>query len=127
MFSHVVVGSNDLEVSKSFYDALFEVLGASSLPSDTGKRLIYQKDQMLFLVTQPIDGEKATCANGGTVGFALSSPDQVVKWQEAGIAHGGTAIEDPAGIRVVMGMRLFLAYLRDPDGNKLCAFHKMAD
>lgn len=125
MFSHVVVGSNDLDASKVFYDAIFEVIGAKNLPSDTGKRLIYQKDQTFFMITRPINGEEATYANGGTIGFAFSSPDAVKKWHEVGVAHGGTAIENPPGEREVMGMTLFLAYLRDPDGNKLCAFHRV--
>lgn len=125
MFSHVVVGSNDLKISKPFYDAIFGVLGGENLPSDTGKRLIYKKEKALFLVSLPIDGQKATSANGGTIGFSLPSPEAVIEWQEAGVAHGGKAIEDPPGQRRVMGMPLFLAYLRDPDGNKLCAFHQI--
>ncbi|WP_282802793.1 VOC family protein [Bombella apis] len=123
--SHVVVGSNDLEKAKAFYDALFGVMGADFCPQDNPDRIVYQKDEQIFIITRPINGEAATAANGGTVGLGLSSPEDVRRWHEAGIRAGGTAVENPPGERVVMGMKLYLAYLRDPDGNKLCAFHKM--
>ncbi|MBE1723235.1 VOC family protein [Parasaccharibacter sp. TMW2.1882] len=123
--SHIVVGSNDLEKAKAFYDALFGVMGADFCPQDNPDRIVYQKDGQIFIITRPINGEAATAANGGTVGLGLSSPEDVRRWHEAGIRAGGTAVENPPGERVVMGMKLYLAYLRDPDGNKLCAFHKM--
>lgn len=123
--SHIVVGSNDLEKAKAFYDALFGVMGADFCPQDNPERIVYQKDGQIFIITRPINGEAATAANGGTVGLGLSSPEDVRRWHEAGIRAGGTAVENPPGERVVMGMKLYLAYLRDPDGNKLCAFHKM--
>ncbi|MUH02671.1 VOC family protein [Bombella sp. ESL0387] len=123
--SHIVVGSNDLEKAKAFYDALFGVMGADFCPQDNPDRIVYQKDGQIFIITRPINGGAATAANGGTVGLGLSSPEDVRRWHEAGIRAGGTAVENPPGERVVMGMKLYLAYLRDPDGNKLCAFHKM--
>ncbi|WP_282800102.1 VOC family protein [Bombella apis] len=123
--SHIVVGSNDLEKAKAFYDALFGVMGADFCPQDNPDRIVYQKDGQIFIITRPINGEAATAANGGTVGLGLSSPEDVRRWHEAGIRAGGTAVENPPGERVVMGMKLYLAYLRDPDGNKLCAFNKM--
>lgn len=123
--SHIVVGSNDLKKAKTFYDALFDVMGAEFYPQDNPDRVVYQKDGQIFIVTRPINGEAATAANGGTVGLALPSAEAVRKWHEAGIAAGGQSIENPPGERTVMGMALYLAYLRDPDGNKLCAFHKL--
>jgi catechol 2,3-dioxygenase-like lactoylglutathione lyase family enzyme len=77
-----------------------------------------------FAITTPIDGKPATCANGGTVGFAAASPEQVDAWHAAGVAAGGTSIEDPPGLREG-AMRLYLAYLRDPSGNKVCALYRM--
>ncbi|HDS0951433.1 TPA: VOC family protein [Stenotrophomonas maltophilia] len=125
MFSHVTVGSNDLAASRRFYDALFAALGGRPGMTDEDGKLVYIKDGRMFIVTPPIDGQPACHANGGTIGFALENPQVVHAWQEAGMAHGGSAIEDPAGVRHKAGRQLYLAYLRDPDGNKLCAVHVM--
>jgi catechol 2,3-dioxygenase-like lactoylglutathione lyase family enzyme len=124
MFSHVMIGSNDIARSKKFYDALFGAIGGKPGTEDAKGRLIYSHNGALFLVTKPIDGKPATAANGGTIGFAVTGPEQANAWHKAGVAAGGTAIEDPPGVREG-GMRLYLAYLRDPDGNKLCALHRM--
>ena len=122
MFSHMMVGSNDIARSKTFYDALFAAIGGPAAIQDAKGRLIYRHNGGAFLVTPPIDGKPATHANGGTIGFAMASPEQADAWHAAGVAHGGTAIEDPPGVR---GGTMYLAYLRDPDGNKLCALHRM--
>jgi catechol 2,3-dioxygenase-like lactoylglutathione lyase family enzyme len=125
MFSHVMVGSNDLERSRSFYDAVFGALGAKPGRSDPKGRLSYMHNGAAFMVSKPIDGQDACFANGGTIGFAMDSPEQVHAWHEAGVAAGGTAIEDAPGVRQGSFGPLYLAYLRDPDGNKLCALHRM--
>ncbi len=122
MFSHMMVGSNDIARSKIFYDALFAAIGGPAAIQDPKGRLIYRHNGGAFLVTAPIDGKPATHANGGTIGFAMASPEQADAWYQAGVAHGGTAIEDAPGVR---GGTMYLAYLRDPDGNKLCALHRM--
>jgi catechol 2,3-dioxygenase-like lactoylglutathione lyase family enzyme len=123
MYSHMMVGSNDLERSKHFYDALFEKEGRQ----DDKGRLSYGRKGSVFMVTSPIDGQPATAANGGTIGFACDSPEEVDAWQQRGIAAGGTAIEDPPGIRSNAFGSLYLAYLRDPDGNKLCGLHRVSE
>ena len=125
MYSHMMVGSNDIDRSKKFYDAIFTAIGGKEARVDPKGRLAYAKDNAVFLVTPPIDGEPATHGNGSTIGFAVTGPEQAKAWHEAGIASGGTAIEDPPGVRSGMGMNLYLAYLRDPDGNKLCALHRL--
>lgn len=125
MFSHVMVGSNDLARSKAFYDALLAALGGKPGAQDPRGRLVYVHNGGRFLVTTPIDGQAASHANGGTIGFAAASPAAVDAWHEAGTANGGTAIEDAPGVREGASGRLYLAYLRDPDGNKLCALHRM--
>jgi len=129
MFSHVMVGSNDIERSKRFYDAVLSVLGAGEPlrnQNGTGQvRLFYRHDGGTFCVSEPIDGESASFANGGTIGFKCNSPEQVQQFHDTAIAHGGRSIEDPPGLRE--GSRLgamHLAYVRDPDGNKLCALHR---
>jgi len=115
-----MVGSNDLERAKSFYDALF---GKPGRRDDKG-RLAYGRKGSVFMVSKPIDGEAATRGNGSTIGFAMDDPQQVDAWHQRGIEAGGTAIEDPPGWRENAFGRLYLAYLRDPDGNKLCALHR---
>ena len=125
MFSHVMVGSNDIDASKKFYDALFAATGGKEGRVDPKGRLSYAKDGGIFMVTPPIDGQPATHGNGSTIGFAVDGPEAAHKWQEAGVAAGGTAIEDPPGVRSGAGMNLYLAYLRDPSGNKLCALHRL--
>ncbi|NTS63602.1 VOC family protein [Sphingomonas sp. HHU CXW] len=125
MFSHMMVGSNDLDRAKKFYDHLFASIGGKPGFQDPKGRLIYSHNGSLFLVTKPIDGEAATHGNGSTIGFAVNGPEQADAWHKAGVEAGGTAIEDAPGVRSGSGMSLYLAYLRDPDGNKLCALHRM--
>jgi catechol 2,3-dioxygenase-like lactoylglutathione lyase family enzyme len=124
MFSHIMIGANDLDRAKSFYDTLLGALGVPPAMVD-GHRIFYMTPTGIFSVSKPIDGEPATPANGGTIGFACKSPDEVEAWHAAGLAAGGTAIEDPPGVREGRAGKLYLAYLRDPDGNKLCALHRM--
>jgi catechol 2,3-dioxygenase-like lactoylglutathione lyase family enzyme len=120
MFSHIMVGSNDVERSKRFYDTLF---GKEAHQDDKG-RLAYRNKGAVFMVTRPIDGKEACHANGGTVGFNFDSPEEVDEWHRRGIEAGGTSIEDPPGYREGGFGKLYLAYLRDPDGNKLCGLHR---
>ena len=126
MFSHMMVGSNDIERSRKFYDALFAAVGGKPAITDPKGRLIYLHNGSMFMVTSPIDGEPATHGNGSTVGFALDSGEQIDAWHAAGVANGGTAIEEDPGIREGNGMKLYLAYLRDPDGNKICLAYRPA-
>ena len=125
MFSHVMVGSNDIARSRKFYDALFGAMGGKPAVEDAKGRLVYMHNGAVFLVSKPIDGKTATHANGGTIGFAVTGPQQAVAWHDAGVANGGKSIEDPPGVRQGSAGELYLAYLRDPDGNKLCALHRM--
>lgn len=125
MYSHIMVGSNDIARSKTFYDAVFAALGAKPALTDDKGRLIYMHNGGMFMVTTPIDGQPATFGNGSTIGFACSSPEQADAWHAAGVANGGTTCEDPPGMREGGFGKLYLAYLRDPDGNKLCGLHRM--
>jgi len=124
MFSHVMIGTNDLEKAKSFYDALLGTLGVQPGRLDR-YRIFYRTKTGTFSVTKPIDGKAATAANGGTIGFAASSTEQADAFHAAGIAHGGKTCEEPPGVREGGGVKLYIAYLRDPDGNKLCALHRV--
>jgi len=125
MFSHVMLGTNDIERSKRFYDAVLGVLGAGEPIRNLAKtgqaRLFYRHDGGTFSVSEPINGEAATFANGSTIGFKCDSPGQVSRFHDVALAHGGTSIENPPGLRENQMGPLYLAYVRDPDGNKLCA------
>jgi catechol 2,3-dioxygenase-like lactoylglutathione lyase family enzyme len=125
MFTHMTVGTNDMARSKAFYDALFGAVGGKPGFPDEKGRTVYVHDGAFLIVTAPIDGAPATPANGGTIGFAMASPEEADAWHAAGAAAGGTPIEDAPGVREGTTGKLYLAYLRDPDGNKLCALHRM--
>ena len=129
MLNHVMVGSNDIERSKHFYDAVLGVLGAGEPmrnKADSGHtRLFYRHNGSTFCISEPINDEPATFANGSTVAFKCDSPEQVRKFHETAVAHGGTSIEEAPGLRVSSSGPVHLAYVRDPDGNKLCAIHRI--
>ncbi|QQR38747.1 VOC family protein [Devosia rhizoryzae] len=118
MFTHVMIGSNDLDKAKRFYDATFVALGGRPGEVDAGGRLVYAHDGSRLMVTKPIDGKPATHANGGTIGILAPSPEHVQAWHDAGVANGGTSVETPPHERP---NGAFVAYMRDPDGNKLSA------
>lgn len=128
MFSHIMVGSSDIERSKRFYDAVLGVLGAGEPLRNQAKtghtRLFYRHDGQTFGISEPINGESATTANGGTIGFKCDSPEQVHAFHDTALAHGGVSIENPPGLREGQMGALYLAYVRDPDGNKLCALYR---
>jgi catechol 2,3-dioxygenase-like lactoylglutathione lyase family enzyme len=124
MFSHVMIGTNDLNRAKAFYDATLGALGVSPGFVDR-HRIFWRAPTGMFSVTLPIDGKPATAANGGTIGFAAASPEQADAWHAAGLAHGGSTCEDPPGVREGAAGKLYIAYLRDPDGNKICALHRL--
>ncbi len=123
MFSHIMVGVNDLEASKTFYDALLGTLGIK--PGFANKnRYFYRGATGTFAISTPINGESACHGNGSTIGFAAASPEQVDTFHATGLAQGGVTCEDPPGYREGPGGKLYLAYLRDRDGNKLCAMFR---
>jgi catechol 2,3-dioxygenase-like lactoylglutathione lyase family enzyme len=125
MFSHIMVGTNDMDASKAFYDAVLGALGYEPGTIDDKGRCFYFTATGIFSISIPIDGEPATAGNGSTVGFAVDSPEAADAWHAAGLASGGTTLEDPPGIREGALGQLYLAYLRDPSGNKICALHRV--
>jgi catechol 2,3-dioxygenase-like lactoylglutathione lyase family enzyme len=128
MFSHVMIGTNDIERSRRFYDAVLGVLGAGepvrNIAASGHTRLFYRHEGSTFCLTEPINGQEATVANGGTIGFRCNSPEQVKAFHDVAVAHGGQSIEDPPGLRAGSMGAMHLAYVRDPDGHKLCALHR---
>jgi catechol 2,3-dioxygenase-like lactoylglutathione lyase family enzyme len=125
MFSHIMIGTNDVQRAKTFYDAVLGTLGVGPGMINEDRRIFYMSPSGVLAVSKPIDGAPATHANGGTIGFACSSPEQCDAWHAAGLANGGTTCEEPPGVREGDMGKLYLAYMRDPDGNKLCALHRM--
>lgn len=128
MFNHLMIGSNDIERSKRFYDAVLATLGAGepirNVAASGHIRLFYRHAGDTFCLTQPINDEPATVANGFTIGFKCSSPEMVQAFHDTAVAHGGTSIEDPPGLRQGPMGPIHLAYVRDPDGHKLCALYR---
>ena len=129
MFNHIMVGTNDIERSKQFYDAVLGLLGAGepvrNVASSGHVRLFYRHDGNSFCISEPINDEPATIANGATVGFKCNSPEQVQAFHDVAVAHGGQSIEAPPGVRDTATGPICLGYVRDPDGNKLCALYRM--
>ncbi|NUW74456.1 VOC family protein [Vibrio mediterranei] len=121
MYSHVFLGANDIPASKAFYDSTMSVLGYGEGVLDAKGRCMYFSPTGVLGLTTPIDGQLASHGNGMTIGFLATSPEQVDIWHEVGVRNGGIACEDPPGIRDTDERKLYMAYLRDPAGNKISA------
>lgn len=126
MFSHIMVGANDIQESKKFYDAVLGAMGHAPGVIDEKGRCFYFTDSGIFALSVPIDGEPACHGNGSTIGFNAKTPEIADAWHEAGLQNGGHTCEEPPGVREGAIGKLYLAYLRDPAGNKICALHRMA-
>jgi catechol 2,3-dioxygenase-like lactoylglutathione lyase family enzyme len=125
MYSHIMVGANDIQASRTFYDAVLGAMGHAPGVMDEKGRVFYFTDTGIFSITTPIDGEPASPGNGSTIGFAAADPEMADAWHAAGLANGGTSCEEPPGVRDGAIGQLYLAYLRDPSGNKICALHRI--
>ena len=121
MFNHIMVGVNDIDEAVRFYDAILEVLGIAPGVRDSDVRCSYKGNGGLFMIKLPINGEPATNGNGSTIGFTAKDTATVDAWHTAGVANGGMTCEEAPGVRA---SGVYLAYLRDPAGNKLCAAHR---
>ncbi|MCH4090329.1 VOC family protein [Acetobacter sp.] len=125
MFSHIMLGSNDIERSRTFYDAIFAAIGGAPGTLNPKGRLVYSHNGQRLVIGKPLNGEPATAGNGSTIGFAIETPEKIDAWWKAGGENGGAQIENPPGVRQNPAGDMYLAYLRDPDGNKLCALHSL--
>jgi catechol 2,3-dioxygenase-like lactoylglutathione lyase family enzyme len=125
MFSHVMIGANNMLASKNAYDATLGALGIPPGRAGDKGRVFCRTKTGEFGLSKPINGEAACAASGGTIGFIAESPEAANAWHAAGIANGGTACEEPPGIRETGAVKLYLAYLGDPAGNKICALKRM--
>jgi catechol 2,3-dioxygenase-like lactoylglutathione lyase family enzyme len=118
VFSHAMIGAKDVATSAKFYDAALGALGVKNL-GPFGEWILYGKDKPAFIVARPGNGE-APSSNGVTFGFAAATTAEVDAFQAAGLAAGGTD-EGAAGPRSHLP-GAYAAYLRDPAGNKVCAY-----
>lgn len=125
MFSHVMIGANDIQASKKFYDAVLGALGHEPGVVDQWGRCFYYTKTGILGLSIPIDGEPACHGNGSTLGFAAATPEEADAFHAAGLANGGVVCEDPPGVREGNNIKLYLAYLRDPAGNKICAMKRV--
>ena len=124
MFSHIMIGSNDIAAARKFYDAVLATVGVPEGDfNEEIQRVYYRTSNGTFVVTKPADGNSATVANGGTLGFKCKTPEQAKAFHDAAVANGGVSIEDPPGWRNLGERKVYLAYVRDPSGHKLCATH----
>jgi|TARA_B110000908_G_scaffold88479_1_gene105403 catechol 2,3-dioxygenase-like lactoylglutathione lyase family enzyme len=126
MFSHIMVGANDVQEAKIFYDAVLGAMGHGAGVIDENGRCFYITSGGIFSISKPIDGEPACHGNGSTIGFAAENIAAADAWHAAGLANGGITCEDPPGVREGGAGKMYLAYLRDPSGNKICALHRMS-
>lgn len=130
MLNHIMIGSNDIDKTRRFYDAVLGVLGADAPrenKNDTGQtRLFYSHEGSTFSVSEPINGEPVSVANGSTIGFACNSPEQVKQLHDVAMANGGVSVESAPGPRGNGADIMHLCYFLDPDGHKLCGVHKPA-
>ena len=126
MFSHIMIGANNIHESKAFYDAILGALGHEPGVIDDKERCFYFTPTGIFSISIPIDGQPASHGNGSTIGFAAKSTSEADAWHEAGLTSGGIACEDPPGERTGAAGTIYLAYLRDPAGNKICALHRVS-
>ncbi len=130
MLNHVMIGSNDIEKTKKFYNAVLGVLGCGERMvhvNDTGQtRLFYMHNGSTFSISEPINGEPASSANGSTIGFVCNSPEQIKELHDVAIANGGTTMEEPPGPRESNMGVMHLCYFADPDGHKICGIHRPA-
>ncbi|MFA5494826.1 MAG: VOC family protein [Porticoccaceae bacterium] len=121
IFNHVVVGASDIDRARAFYDAALGALDIKRFPEFSPSASMYGRESPEFMVTLPVNGETATHANGGTIGFRAPSRAAVDSFHANALANGGSC-EGAPGPRAQAGPTAYGAYVRDPDGNKLCTF-----
>lgn len=121
MFTHICISAQDLAASKAFYDAALAPLGVASIGQVNDRTCVYATEGGKLLVMTPANGDAATYANGGTIGFQAADAAAVDAFHAAGLAAGGSD-EGAPGARPNAPGNAYGAYLRDPVGNKVCAF-----
>lgn len=122
VISHITIGTNDIRQARRFYDPLFDLLGWQPVKEDLGEWMGWtpaHADHPMFVVTLPLDENPATVGNGSMVALNVPDRDTVRRGHALALGLGGTD-EGAPGPRPNYHPNYFGAYLRDPDGNKLC-------
>lgn len=124
MISYITIGASDPDRAGAFYDAALGALGNQRLWRQ-GDWIGYGPDpeHATVMICSPENGEPAKAGNGIMIGLKAESPQAVDAFHAAALAHGGVCA-GPPGLRPAYGEGYYLAYVRDPDGNKLAAFFK---
>ena len=120
MFSHIVLGADDIDAAQKFYDAIMTAIGHSAGNRMGDARVMYAIETGALMITRPLDGNPASAANGGTIGLTVSTPERVDAFYAAGLANGGSDAGKPGPRDAIPGS--YAAYLKDPTGNKLVAW-----
>ncbi len=123
MLAYVMVGTNNVKRAAKFYDAALKPLGLARTQSDKdflGYGPKRSPDKSAFFVTKPYNKKKANFGNGTMISLAARSRRAVEGFHKAALANGGTD-EGKPGPRPA-GNTNYVAYARDPDGNKICAY-----
>ncbi|QQN73123.1 VOC family protein [Croceicoccus sp. YJ47] len=128
MLNHVMIGTNDIDKAKAFYEKILAVVGCKGGMDNTAnsghRRVFFAHGGSMLAITQPINDEPATTANGMTIGIACDSPEQVKELHDVAVANGATSIENPPGKREASMGTMYLSYFRDLDGHKICGLHR---
>jgi catechol 2,3-dioxygenase-like lactoylglutathione lyase family enzyme len=126
MFSHMFLGTNNLDQSRNFYEAALAPLGINNVMPADQPRAVFPGQGSTLILGAPANGEPATVSNGFTVGFAAADSAAVDAFHAAGLANGGSD-EGAPGHRPNAPGKAYGAYLRDPDGHKICAFCQLPE
>ncbi len=126
MFTHMFLGSNDLGKSRAFYEAALAPLGRQNVMPADAPRIIFPSETSTLIIGNPANGQPANASNGFTVGFGAADTAAVDAFHAAGLANGGTD-EGAPGHRPTAPGNSYGAYLRDPDGHKICAFCQLPE
>ncbi len=127
MFGYITLGAKDFEAGLKFYDTVMAVLGQERQYADaeSGWAAWGVPPAPQLMICKPFDGGPVSAGNGTMIGFSAASTETVDRFHAAALAAGGTDEGGP-GTRPHYSPEFYVAYVRDPSGNKLCAYHMMA-
>ena len=117
MIHHVSVGTNNVKVSRAFYDPVMKLLGLRVLAADD-ESVDYGTSDIFFSVETPSNRRKASAGNGVHIAFKVKDRKMVRRFHKVALAHGGSDAGTP-GLRPEYDSNYYGAFVCDPDGNKI--------